>query len=201
MGEVISSRFYDICCNDFHSIDMEGYSISQTEDEGFIITGYVEDFTGNNNWDYNDEIILLKLNSYLGEQWSETININSGYSHTRGRYVQQIDGGFIVISRNHNEVDYGYLIMTDEIGNVQWTNNEIYGNCIQQTNDGGFIIISEDFLLKTNSNGIEEWRRSELYFYRNFVQQTNDNGFVFLGYGNSQGNISLIKTNPVGNWE
>ena len=201
LGEEIGSQLYDICCNYFHSIDMEGYSISQTEDEGFIITGYVENFHGNNNWDYNDEIRLLKLTSNFSEQWSKTINNNSGSPSTRGKYVQQINGGSIIISRNYysGDLDSGSLIKTDENGNVQWTNNEIYGNCIQQTNDGGFIIISEYFIIKTDSNGIEEWKRSDNNLSRYSVRQTNDNGFVFTGY--SEGNMLLIKTNPLGNWE
>jgi uncharacterized protein YunC (DUF1805 family) len=89
------------------------------------------------------------------------------------------------------------------------------GNCVQQTNDGGYVIggyttsgisgSNKDVLLmKTDINGTLAWNKT--YGGTNdeqatWVQQTTDNGYIICGYiGGNNGNTIgfLIKTNQVG---
>jgi hypothetical protein len=91
------------------------------------------------------------------------------------------------------------------------------GNCIKRTIDGGFIICGstssyslnkEIILLKTDSNGVEQWTKtyggSGIDYYGVDVIQTSDGGFLIAGNlilssSNSMG--ILIKTDSSGNMD
>ena len=88
-----------------------------------------------------------------------------------------------------------------------------YGNSVQQTTDGGYIIAGtfystskgyQVYLIKTNANGVKLWTKTyggDGYDYGNSVQQTTDGGYIIAGtfYSTSKGNqVYLIKTNANG---
>lgn len=87
----------------------------------------------------------------------------------------------------------------------------INGNCIQQTTDGGFIIVGNTqngpadgniALIKTDGLGNVQWSKTfgagnGLYENGEWVEQTNDGGFILCG--SSDGNVYVIKTDAVGN--
>ena len=79
--------------------DGSGYSVQQTVDGGFIVTGY-DDGDG----------LLLKTDGQGNEQWRKIFGDGWGYS------VQQtVDGGFVVTG-SHPE---GLLLLkTNELGNI-----------------------------------------------------------------------------------
>ena len=162
---------------------------------------------------------LLFLISYLlsttmhSQVWEQTYNagiINEGRS-------MQItsDGGFILLGFTYvtgNASADVLLIKTDEYGLEEWSqtyddfiNNGAYDNTndkgyfVQETSDGGFIIVgstneegenSEDgglniLMLKTGPNGETEW--SKVLGYPNndvawAVCQTADGGYAVAGY-------------------
>jgi|SaaInlLV_10m_DNA_2_1039722.scaffolds.fasta_scaffold01601_4 uncharacterized protein (TIGR02145 family) len=191
----------------------EGYSIQQTTDGGFIITGYTLSF-GNGNRD----VWLIKTDPEGNVEWDKTFG---GTDYDVGNSVQKtIDGGFIIIG---GTVSFGYngglsawLIKTDSEGNEEWNTvfNEDAGQgySVQQTADNGFIFTGykwdgnrELSLIKTNSDGIEEWNRTFGGLGQDWgysVKQTTDNGYIITGYTESYWNgikdVYLIKTDQDG---
>ena len=143
--------------------DDYGYSVQQTTDGGYIITGSTNSF-GNLDWD----AVLIKTDGVGGTQWTKTFG---GSEYDEGYSVQQTtDGGYVVCgytySFGNGEADV-YLIKTDVYGVEQWSqtfggNNEDYSFSVQQTIDGGYIIagtkdantfVDDVYLIKTDGNG------------------------------------------------
>jgi len=189
----------------------EGFSVQQTIDGGFIITGYTDVGV------YNYDVWLIKTNSQGNEEWNQTFG---GNSENGGFSIQlTTDGGYIITGGNNNDV---WLIKTDSQGNEEWnkTYSGKYGFSIKQTTDGGYIITGVDYsyetysydilLIKTDSQGNEEWTRTfgESYHDRGYsVQQTADGGYIVAGATNEDsdyglfGDAILIKTDSQGNEE
>ena len=94
-----------------------GYSVQQTTDGGYVITGY-----GNGNWDF----ILIKTDSNGNEEWNKTF---AGSNGDKGYSVQQTtDGGYIITGSTESFGDGTdiWLIKTDPHGNTvpesEWEN-------------------------------------------------------------------------------
>lgn len=124
------------------------YSIQLTSEQGFIIAGSTKSF-GYANGKF--DIWLIKTNSFGDTLWTKTF----GGVENDGAYSvrESIDGGFILTgytsSFGAGEQDV-WLIKTDASGNLLWskTFGGSYwdvGRCVQQTNDGGYIIVGDRF--------------------------------------------------------
>jgi hypothetical protein len=141
----------------------EGYSVQQTSDGGYIITGNTSSFG------VAGDIYLVKTNPLGDTLWTRYYG---GTSTDRGRSVHQTsDGGFIIAGETQS---FGvgswdvYLIRTETLGDSLWTRT--YGGfsgdrgySVQQTSDGGYIIAgitnsfgvgnADVYLIKTDGNG------------------------------------------------
>jgi hypothetical protein len=203
-------------------LDDEGRSVQQTDDGGYIITGYT-DIPG----PANTNVYLIKTDANGKSQFQHKIG---GTSFEQGMSVQQTDDGGYIIAGSIFSGAKGYdvyLIKTDALGNVTFTNqyggpDDDYGRSVQQTQDGGYIITGSIFygargydvyLIKTDADGVVE-------FTQNFggtssddvgesepddgyaVQQTQDGGYIITGstksFGAGESDVYLIKTDPHG---
>jgi len=122
-----------------------GRSAQQTSDAGYIIAGY----TRGQNTDYEDAY-LIKTDSLGNKQWEKTFSARK-YREDRAYAVQQTsDGGYILAGETSDYMSYEdyYIIKTDAFGEIIWTNTYSQAQyqrarSIQQTADGGYIIVGE----------------------------------------------------------
>ena len=164
----------------------------------------------------------------LRERWNERIrkSLDRANEDLIIEVKQTTDGGYIATGGTEtysSSEDYDcWLIKTDSSGNEQWNEtsglSEIdVGFSVQQTSDGGYVIVGCIFLatnnpdvllIKTDSNGNELWNKKfvkptvalDIGFS---VHQTSDGGYVITGFTQSYGAGGsdgwLIKTDSSGN--
>jgi len=121
--------------------DERAYSVQQTSDGGFIITGYTESYGAGNS-----DIVLIKTNEAGNITWQRSYggtNYDCGYS-----VCQTQDSGYIVAgdtkSFGSGESDV-YIIRTDANGDTLWTatfggagTDKAYA--VTQTQDADYVV-------------------------------------------------------------
>jgi hypothetical protein len=173
----------------------------------------------------NYDVWLIKTDSSGDTMWTY---VYGGSDDDKGESVHQTsDRGYIIAG---STASYGagsydiWLIKTDSLGDTLWTKTfgggePDYAKCVQQTTDGGYIIIgytgdsgpsgNQDLLLiKTDSLGTKEWEKifgGTMFEQGWSVQQTPDHGFILTGMvyaGEANGwpiyGVWLIKTDASG---
>ena len=192
-----------------------GYSVQQTTDGGYIISG-IKKLSG--VWNY--DLYLIKTDGNGNQQWSQTFG--GGNSYGSSSVKQTNDGGYIICGDSTN---YIYIIKTNTTGNQQWSQiigdgfNSYDGYSIQQTTDGGYIICgvindtlgySDIYLTKIDSSGNQQWDQTFgggiTWEEGSSVQQTTDGGYIIGGrerllWGSfsDSSKVYIIKTDGNGN--
>jgi len=185
-----------------------GYYVVQTNDGGYIISGWTESFGSD-----SADVYLIKTDQNGNEVWAKTFG---GIADDVSLAVQQTSEGGYILAGWTNSFGVGadvYLIKTDAGGNAAWTKTyggtiSDKGRSVQQTSDGGYIIAGETFLdvylIKTDASGIVDWEKTFggiLFDFGYDVQQTTDGGYIVTGYTQETTgfyNVFLIKTDANG---
>jgi hypothetical protein len=193
-----------------------GYSARQTLDGGYIICSQTIFFGSGAN-----DIWLIKTDSLGDTLWTRTYG---GIHDEWGRFADQTsDSGYIVLGQTESfgAGNYDlYVVKTDTAGDTVWTNtygtaSSDYTNSMQQTSDGGFIILAtstlhsagnhDAVLIKTDPNGDTLWTGAYGGVEQesgSFVQQTSDGGYILAGqtrsYGSGGSDLFIVRTDAAG---
>ena len=210
VGDTMWTRTFGSFSDDY------GYSVKQTADSGYIVTGQTLNIgTGNN-------VYLIKTDASGDSLWTKSFG---GSTHEAGYSVlQNTDGGYFITGVTWSpfaSLRDVLFIKTNNAGDTLWT--RVFGNLmsddwshsVQQTADGGYIISGETttfgaggydvWLIKTDAAGDTLWTKTfggtnDDYGYS--VQQTTDEGYIIAGYTESFGagnfDVYLIRTDPNG---
>ncbi len=195
------------------------YSMQELPDSGFIMAGVIAQYTSGNN----SFIFLVRTDKNGDSLWTKKIG-KPTLSPGANSVSTTTDGGYIIVGTTDSLQQKLYLIKTNSSGDTLWTKtysgtgNDV-GEGVQQTSDGGYIITGATtsyggssgteylYLLKTNSSGNFEWRKTFGGTWGaslgDCIQVTSDGGFIISGftssYGNLDGDVFLIKTDSAGN--
>lgn len=157
-----------------------GYAVKQCYDGGYIITG--------GNWTPQYNAYLIRTDALGDTLWTRTY----GGDNMLGFDVIQTSDSNFVISGYHN-VSGGLLLKkVDANGNTLWTRTGTggWGQAVQQTFDGGFIVGGRN-LNKTDSNGLILWTKTPPGGGQAmYVIQAADSNYVATGFA---GNYIYLK--------
>jgi hypothetical protein len=194
------------------SDDDWGFSVQQTSDGGYVITGRTQSFGAG---DY--DAWLIKTNEFGDTLWTKTFGGSDG---DWGNTVRQTsDGGYIITGLT---ASFGagardlWLIKTDANGDTLWTKTfggggDEIGFFVDTTSDGGYIVAGatslisagnyDVWLIKTNEFGDTLWTKiwgfgGNVHDEGTSVQQTTDGGYIVSGA--IDGSTGLIKTDANG---
>ncbi|MGB3479755.1 MAG: T9SS type A sorting domain-containing protein [bacterium] len=190
-----------------------GRSVQQIADGGFIITGTTRSFGSGEN-----DIWLLKTDQYGDTTWTKTYG---GVDYDEGYDVRQTsDTGYIITGYT---LSYGvglrdiWLVKTNSQGDTLWTRtyggaNYDWGNSVQQTTDGGFIIAgytwsygagrADVFLVRTDTLGDTLWTKTLGYADGDWAHEVNlipDGGYIVVGtvdFDFWYGDVYVIRITP-----
>jgi len=211
-------------CNNIGDV---GRAIENTDDGGFVISGWTNSF-GTENTD----IWLVSTDSRGNKIWSHAVTVNDSADEAIYDMNKTDDGGFILTGITdinycrcgHGECACGgkaLLMRINEVGDTLWTRSFDGGNLgwtegrnVQQTRAGGFVMVgrtdiedngSDIWMALTDDKGNVVWTRS--YGMAGFeaghsVQQTDDGGFILTGVTESVAEecqkLWLLRTNEFG---
>ncbi len=192
-----------------------GLSIIETDEGDFVIAGYNNDPTGNEE----ENVFLLKIDYQGNQLWHKTFGgagKDFGYS-----VIETSEGGYAIIGETESFGNGGrdiYLIKTNESGDTLWTKtyggvDRDNGYSIVETTDNGFVIagyigsdgnnIKEAYLIKTDENGVEEWSTSfgqSEYVAGASVILANESGFLVTAYLDFSTYLIKVDDNGTQDW-
>ena len=184
-----------------------GRSVEQTDDYGFIVTGWTNSFGhgGSDVW-------LLGTDKNGNELWSYAIG---GENNEAGFDIRKTkDGGFIIAGVKDGNA---WCLRTNELGDTLWT-RQYYDTVsydiknIKEVSGNGFIIVGtrydrgdDAWLARINDDGTLLWQRmygNEFWQEGWSVDETDDGGFILVGSTSPQSEgpakIWMIRLNELG---
>ncbi|MBL4658310.1 MAG: T9SS type A sorting domain-containing protein [Flavobacteriales bacterium] len=189
-----------------------GNRVRQTNDRGYIVTGYTDGFGV-----AVKDIYVFKTDSVGNLEWAKTFG---GSGEERGESVyQNVDGTYVIGGYTHSfpgaDAEF-YLLKLDGAGSLLWSKTyggSGYDRCysVQQTSDSGYVLMGSStgfgagsydyYLVKTDSLGNEEWSKTyggSVGDFGRSVQQTTDGGYFLSGfvgdYGMGIRAMGVVKT-------
>ena len=203
-GDSLWYKTYGTLTNTF------AFSVVQTTDSGFAFCGYQYGDSQPGEYAY-----IRRTDRFGQELWAKSYGTGNAIEWARS-IDKTSDNGFIVCGSGVLDV---YLLRTNSLGDSIWSKyiNVTYqdaGECVRQTQDGGFIICGyttgnypvdsgQILLIKTDQNGDTTWTRSlggaePEWGYS--VVQSPDNGYVVCGSAGEYGltRTVLMKTDEYG---
>jgi hypothetical protein len=207
-GDIVWQKAYGTasgCNNDHH----EAWSVQQTVEGGYIVTGRVESCGLDSVW-------ILKLDDTGNVVWQKS------YGGGEGRSIQRTaNGGYVVTGNTFSATTPRDLLVLrlDSLGNIVWQkaysgtyngNPNVFekGYSIQQTMDGGYVVSgytravsvtgssgSDAWVLRLDASGEIIWQKA-YGDYRDgrdeaavSVRQTGNGDYIVAGYGLWTGNV------------
>jgi len=194
-----------------------GFSLIQTSDGGYAITGFTESFGAG-----GADVYVVKLDAKGNLQWTKTIG---GPKDDWGRsLIQTSDGGYAITGFTKSFGAGGadvYVVKLDAKGNLQWTKtiggpNREEGSSLIQTSDGGYAIAGETksfgagggdvYVVKLDANGNLQWTKTiggENNDWGLSLIQTSDGGYAITGattsFGAGKADVYVVKLDANGN--
>lgn len=195
------------------------FNAKQTADGGYFFMGYTASI-GQGLYDF----WLVKLDQNGIVIWEKTYGTMQSDIGLYGELTS--DNGFVLLGstvpegRSDRDI---WLVKTNASGDIEWS--QTYGDSLvqsasflQQTQDGGFIILGENIgtanqtdiiLIKTDGSGALEWQRDLVYSGNDlpYAVKEIDDGYIIISTTTSMGqgekDILLIKTDSGGSviWE
>lgn len=209
-------------CYGGNSTDI-GYSVYQTHDAGFIITGYTKSFSSS-----MENVYVFKTNASGNLLWSKSIG-SSGTDIGRS-VIETSDHNFIIAGYTDGFNSQGnvvYVLKLDSVGNLRWSKKYDFSYSNTKLHFGFSVIESIDhkyiiaggvglnsfigdggaLLLKTDTAGNKLWAHryplNSGYNKAYSVKQTPDGGYIMAGFM-AVSTPALIKVNSNGieewNW-
>ena len=188
-------------------------SIKQTDDGGYIITGWTTSF-GSGSWD----VMILKIDEFGNEEWS---NYFGGDQRDQGYDGYVLEDGYIFTGYTES---YGngtfdmWVIKTDELGNEKWnktvgSTDAEFGYSILQTDNLEYIIAgnlqiygdNNFWLVKTERDFKAEFCVSDTFGYApinvEFINTSLGSPSIFEWDFNNDSIIDSFEENPIWNYE
>jgi hypothetical protein len=194
------------------SKDEEPSSIIQTNDGGFVISGYAFSNDGDlNNNKGGSDVWIVKTDSVGDLQWQKNFGGSNG---DNGASIKKtLDGGYIVagysasndsdVTGSHGLSDV-WVLKLDSVGNLQWQkcfggSQDDWGVSIEVTSNMDYIV--SGFTL-SNDGDITGFHQGDLYFHDYWVVKVDLLGNIIwekcLGGSGDDGPGNIIQLNDGG---
>ncbi|PIV58162.1 MAG: hypothetical protein COS14_11055 [Bacteroidetes bacterium CG02_land_8_20_14_3_00_31_25] len=211
-GDTLWTKEINMGVNDY------AYSIQQTNDKGYILTGFtstdIYNYSYYGNYYLHSRIIIVRLDSSGNLMWGKIIS-GGNFSNNTFSIKQIPDSGFVATgyvtdTLSSSSYTKSFLLKLSPTGNVSWfkkhdwNTSPSYGFDVNVTDSGlicYFSIYNNSVVLKTDFSGNVIWSNQyNVFSYFGFYNQpflkmhpSSDHGFILTT------GMVLLKIDSTGN--